>query len=122
MRPADGSGFPWWSQRPDIPRLACGDHDRTRRTGRSHPISYREPEKRRAAQRAAHARRMIDPEYRQRYNNYHREYRKWHPQANTRRVDHDHVTGGIRDLLCTNCNMMCGQSGDKPERLDAAAK
>ncbi len=36
-------------------------------------------------------------------------------------VDHDHKTGVIRDLLCTNCNTGIGKLDDSPERLRAAA-
>lgn len=36
-------------------------------------------------------------------------------------VDHDHETGAIRGLLCTNCNRAIGYLGDSPERLRAAA-
>lgn len=37
-------------------------------------------------------------------------------------VDHNHDTGVIRGLLCTNCNTMLGMAKDSPERLDAGAK
>lgn len=37
-------------------------------------------------------------------------------------VDHDHVTGKIRGLLCTNCNKGIGHLGDSPERLRKAAE
>lgn len=37
-------------------------------------------------------------------------------------VDHDHVTGKTRSLLCINCNMAIGQLGDDPDRIRAAAE
>lgn len=35
-------------------------------------------------------------------------------------VDHNHVTGKVRALLCTVCNVMLGQARECPEILDAA--
>lgn len=37
-------------------------------------------------------------------------------------VDHCHDTGKIRELLCSNCNMMLGLLGDDPERMERAAE
>lgn len=36
-------------------------------------------------------------------------------------VDHDHESGKVRGLLCSNCNCAIGLLGDSPERLNKAA-
>jgi hypothetical protein len=36
-------------------------------------------------------------------------------------VDHDHVSGHVRGLLCHPCNTAIGLLGDDPERIQAAA-
>ena len=36
-------------------------------------------------------------------------------------IDHNHITGKIRRLLCNTCNRVLGLMGDDPERLRKAA-
>lgn len=37
-------------------------------------------------------------------------------------VDHNHVTGALRDLLCKKCNTVLGFVGEDPAVLTAAAR
>lgn len=37
-------------------------------------------------------------------------------------VDHDHVTGKIRGLICSSCNLAIGNADDSPDRLRAMAR
>lgn len=36
-------------------------------------------------------------------------------------VDHDHITGKIRGIICNPCNLSIGNAKDSPERLRAMA-
>ncbi len=36
-------------------------------------------------------------------------------------VDHEHATGQVRGLLCSNCNFAVGELGDDPARCASAA-
>lgn len=40
---------------------------------------------------------------------------------NSAAIDHCHITGKIRGLLCNNCNSGLGKFRDKPELLEIAA-
>lgn len=44
-----------------------------------------------------------------------------HGEVKRMSVDHDHVTGEIRGLLCQACNVAIGMLGDDPDRLLAAS-
>ena len=46
------------------------------------------------------------------------------PEENGRRlaVDHNHTTGDVRGLLCTQCNVGLGNLGDSVERLRSAIR
>lgn len=36
-------------------------------------------------------------------------------------IDHDHLAGAVRSLLCDPCNKLLGHADDDPDRLRAAA-
>jgi len=37
-------------------------------------------------------------------------------------VDHEHISGRVRALLCAGCNLMIGYAKERPEVLVAASK
>jgi len=43
-------------------------------------------------------------------------------RTNALYIDHDHQTGDVRGLLCSNCNFAIGQLRDDPTRCQAAAE
>lgn len=47
----------------------------------------------------------------------HRDYVENHPTHNYFVVDHDHKTGKVRGLLCSNCNSGLGKLGDTRESI-----
>jgi hypothetical protein len=45
----------------------------------------------------------------------------WGGKWNTPMVDHDHDTGEVRGILCSNCNMAISKLKDSPDILRVAA-
>jgi hypothetical protein len=44
-----------------------------------------------------------------------------HAGLAVKNVDHDHVTGMVRGILCVKCNLALGMADDSPDRLRAMA-
>lgn len=49
------------------------------------------------------------------------EFKSW-PKDATAHIDHDHVSGRVRGLLCSKHNMAMGLFGDDPAMLQRAAR
>ena len=43
------------------------------------------------------------------------------PKVRRLNVDHEHLSGAVRGLLCARCNRGLGWFADRPERLEGAA-
>lgn len=49
-----------------------------------------------------------------------RHYQRWYKHGENLCVDHDHVTGTVRGLLCNGCNHGIGKLGDNAEGVRRA--
>jgi hypothetical protein len=104
------------------------------------PNKYPTEEARRAAKRATHARWRAKPENKRKLKNAElkREYGitietfeamvEWQGAVcvicgsdKNLNVDHNHTTGRVRAILCSNCNLGIGNFQDNPVFLRAAA-
>jgi hypothetical protein len=129
----------WRDQNREKVREACRryrERHREERNERARELHAKNPEKRRASYRKWAMSHKTELRYTTRFRRYkitreeiekiatdqenkcavcHREFDR------TPHVDHDHVSGKVRGLLCANCNLAIGSAGDSPDRLRAMA-
>lgn len=93
---------------------------------------HKHPGRRATINRTAHFKRMYGitlEDYQRMFDQQHGrcaicvrpETARWKGQLRTLCVDHDHMTGIVRGLLCSSCNRAAGYLGDDPLRARSLA-